>query len=103
MQIQQLERESSSHPLLMQPSAMSKLQLAIEHRASDQKVPGHFPRTQRRVPILIIEMGMRLRVFLGKTLYAFFSHWAQAVYPLWCPSLTEDLQTHPHKCSVVLV
>ena len=94
MQIQQLERESSSHPLLMQPSAMSKLQLAIEHPASDQKVSGHFPRTQRRVPILIIEMGMRLSI-LGKDTLRFFFTLGPSSLPTVVPQPDERLANRP--------
>ena len=30
------------------------------------------------------------------------SHWGQAVYPLWWPSLTKDLQAEPKKCSALV-
>jgi len=37
-------------------------------------------------------------VFLGKTFNAAFPPWSQAVYPLWWPSLTKDMQTEHLLC-----
>ena len=37
------------------------------------------------------------------SLFTLIFHWSQAVYPIWWPSLTKDLQTKPKKgCSALL-
>ena len=50
---------------------------------------------------LIPELAMR-RGVLGKNTLNDIFHWSQAVYPLWWPSLTKDLQTELKKVAALL-
>ena len=49
----------------------------------------------------IPELAMR-RCVLGKNSLNDIFHWAQAVSPLWWPSLTKDLQMEPKKVAALL-
>ena len=65
----------------------------VEHRASDRKVA---------IPWFDSRTGHAL-LCPWERHFTLISHWDQAVYPLWLPSQTKDLQTEPKKCSALVL
>jgi len=53
-------------------------------------------RLQNRVSIPYAMIARRC--VLGKDNLCYFPPWGQAVYPLWWPSLTKDMQTEQLRC-----